>query len=388
MRKRRTPAPVSAEQAAEHPRFMKRALALARRGEGWTSPNPMVGAVVVRGGRIVGEGWHRRVGAVHGEAMALERAGRAARGATLYVTLEPCNHAGRTPACTDAVLRSGVARVVIGVSDPNPRVRGGGAARLRARGIEVIHGVLESACRAQNAPFLKQVTSGLPLVTLKCAMSLDGKVAPGPGRGGRLSGPEAERYVHRLRHVSDAILVGVGTVLIDDPLLTARGTRPGKDPLRVILDGRLRMPPKARMLHGGSPAGTVIATLPGAPRPREATLRGLGAEVWRIPAREGRVDLARVLAELGARDVQSVLIEGGPRVAANALSRGLVDRLRILLAPILIGGDRTPGLLAAPLAKRLTLSDVRVSRLGEDLLVEADLTPAARRERPIGRARE
>lgn len=388
MRKKRIPAAASAEDPANHARFMKRALTLARRGEGWTSPNPMVGSVVVRGGRVVGEGWHRRVGAEHAEAMALDRAGPAARGAILYVTLEPCNHAGRTPPCTEAIARSGVARVVIGMSDPNTDVRGGGAARLRARGIEVIHGVLESACRALNAPFLKQVTSGLPLVTLKCAMSLDGKVAFGRGLGGRLSGPEAARFVHMLRHASDAILIGVGTALADDPLLTARGPGRAKDPLRVVLDSRLRMSPRARMLHAGSPAGTVIATLSGAPRPREAMLRSLGVEVWRIPPREGRVDLSRVLAALGARDVQSVLIEGGPRVAAEALSRGLVDRLRILLAPILIGGDRTPGLLAAPLGKPLTLPGARTSRLGADLLVEADLTPAARGERPIGRARD
>ncbi len=387
MRKRRTPAPDSAEHAAEHARFMRRALVLARRGEGWASPNPLVGAVVVRGGRVVGEGWHRRAGAPHAEAIALDRAGRAARGATLYVTLEPCNHAGRTSPCTDAILRSGVARVILGLADPNPRVRGGGAARLRARGIEVIAGVGERACRAQNAPFLKQVTSGLPLVTLKCAMSLDGKVAPGRGRGGPISGPEAARYVHRLRHASDAILVGVGTVLVDDPLLTTRLSGRARDPLRVILDSRLRTPPRARLLHSGSLAGTVIATLPGAPRPREAALRSLGAEVWRIPGREGRVDLARVLAALGARDVQSVLVEGGPRVAQGALSRGLVDRVRLLLAPTLLGGDRTPGFLAAALPRPLALRGARASRLGEDLLVEADLTPAARGERAGGRAR-
>jgi diaminohydroxyphosphoribosylaminopyrimidine deaminase/5-amino-6-(5-phosphoribosylamino)uracil reductase len=382
MRKRRSPAGAEAAASAEDARFMRRAIALAGRGEGFTSPNPLVGAVVARRGRVVAEGWHRRLGAAHGEADALARAGRSARGATLYVTLEPCNHTGRTPPCADAVLASGVARVVIGMSDPNPRVRGGGARRIRAAGIAVVTGVLEAECRAQNAAYLKHVTTGRPLVTLKTALSLDGKVAPGPGRGGRISGPEADAYVHRLRHASDAILIGVGTLLTDDPLLTTRrfsrsgAVRPGRDPLRVILDSRLRTPPRARLLHSGSPAGTVIVAGPRAPRPREAQLRALGAEVWRFPLRAGRADLARVLDALGARDVQSVLIEGGPRVAADALARGLVDRVALILAPVLIGGERTPGLLAAPLAKPLPLEKARVTRLGSDILIEADIQGA------------
>ncbi|OGP86314.1 MAG: riboflavin biosynthesis protein RibD [Deltaproteobacteria bacterium RBG_13_65_10] len=358
---------------------MRRALALARRGEGWTGPNPMVGALVVRGGRVVGQGWHRRAGEAHAEVIALRRAGRFARGATLYVTLEPCNHAGRTPPCTDAIIARGVGRVVIGMSDPNARVRGGGARRLREKGIEVARGVLESDCRAMNAAFVKHATTGRPLVSVKCAVSLDGKVAFGRGRAGRISGPEANRYVHRLRHASDAILVGVETVRVDDPRLTtrrstARGrTLAGQDPLRVILDGRLRTPPRSRLLHGASPAGTVIATTTGAPRRSEALLRAAGAEVWRFPSRDGRVDLDRVLRELGRCDVQSVLIEGGPRVVAYALARGLVDRVAIIVAPLLVGGDRAPGLLAEALAKPLNLENLRVRRLGADLLIEADL---------------
>jgi diaminohydroxyphosphoribosylaminopyrimidine deaminase/5-amino-6-(5-phosphoribosylamino)uracil reductase len=382
MRKRRNPAPRG--EAARHARFMRRALALARRGAGWTGPNPMVGALVVRGGRVVGRGWHRRAGELHAEAIALGRAGRLARGATLYVTLEPCNHLGRTPPCTDAVIASGVRRVVIGMADPNPHVRGGGVRRLRRSGIEVICGLLEAECRMMNAAFVKQVTTGRPYVTVKGAVSLDGKVAFGRGRGGRLSGPEASRYVHRLRHASDAILVGVETVRVDDPLLTTRRLGAGgqllhgKDPIRVVLDGRLRTPPRSRLLHSGSPAGTVIATTPAAPRRREEALRAAGAEVWRFPARHGRVDLDRVLHELGRRDVQSVLIEGGPRVAASAFARRLVDRVAIIIAPLLVGGDRTPGLLAQALAKPLELRNARVSRLGADLLVEADVPRGGR----------
>ena len=360
---------------------MRRAMTLARRGEGRTSPNPLVGAVVARKGQIVAEGWHRRLGAEHAEVMALRRAGRRARNATLYVTLAPCNHAGLTPPCTDAVIASGIARVVIGMNDPNPRVRGGGARKLRAAGIEVIPGVLGPECRLLNAPFVKHAETVLPLVTLKMAMSLDGKVTSGPGHREILSGPVAARFVHGLRHAADAILVGVGTVLVDDPLLTTRraGAR-GKDPLRVILDSRLRTPPGARLLHSGSPAGTVIVTMRGAPRAREKRLRKAGADVWRLPARGKGVSLRRTLRALGDRNIQSLLIEGGPSVASSVLAEKLADRLILLIAPRFIGGDETPGLLARALEKRLALEGLRLGRLGEDILLQAELGTGRRRE--------
>jgi diaminohydroxyphosphoribosylaminopyrimidine deaminase/5-amino-6-(5-phosphoribosylamino)uracil reductase len=310
--------------------------------------------------------------------MALRRAGRRARGATLYVTLEPCNHAGRTPPCTEGVLASGIARVVLGAADPNSRVRGGGARRLARAGVRVLRGVLKADCRDLNAAYFKHAETGRPLVTLKCAVSLDGKVATGRGRRERISGPEADRFVHELRHASDAILVGVGTLLVDDPRLTTRRTTTrgrrvrGRDPLRVILDGRLRTPAKARVLRVDSRGRTVIATTPRAAGRRESRLRRAGAEIWRFPARGGRVDLRRVLRALGRRDVQSVLIEGGPRVAASALSVGLVDRLLLIVAPRLIGGDRTPGLLADALPRPRALAGARVRALGDDLLIEAE----------------
>lgn len=378
---------------------MRRALALARRGEGWTSPNPMVGALVVRGDRVIATGWHRRLGAEHAESMALRRAGRRARGATLYLTLEPCNHAGRTPPCAPRVIAAGVARVVLGMRDPNPHVRGGGARALRRAGVPVTEGILEAECRSLNAAFVKQAETGLPRVTLKMAASLDGKVSAGRGRRTSLSGPEASGFVHRLRHASDAILVGVGTVLVDDPLLTTRlrapggrpgpgaGARPGaagKDPLRVILDSRLRTPPRARLLRSGSPAGTVIACARRAPAVREARLRAAGAEVWRVASRRGRVGLRGLLRALGRRGVQSLLIEGGPGVAASALEEGVVDRLVLLLAPLVIGGAGTPGLLERALRRPLALENLRTARLGADLLLEADLARPATRG---GRAR-
>lgn len=357
---------------------MRRALDLARRGEGWTSPNPMVGAVVVRGGRIVAEGWHRRLGAEHAEAMALRRAGRRAKGATLYVTLEPCNHAGRTPPCTRQVIASGVARVVLGMRDPNRRVRGGGTRALGRAGLEVVEGVLEAECRLLNAAYVKHAATGLPLVTLKMAMTLDGKVAAAGGRRAMISGPGAARWVHRLRHASDAILVGARTVRADDPLLTTRldgGARHGKDPLRVVVDGRLRTPPRARLLRSGSLAGTVIAATRGAPAAREARLRSAGAVVWRLPSREGRVRLRALMRALGRQEVQSVLIEGGPEIAVSALDEGVVDRLALIIAPRLVADPRAPGLLDRELRRPLRLARVRVGRLGRDLLLEADVAP-------------
>ncbi|MDP3937821.1 MAG: bifunctional diaminohydroxyphosphoribosylaminopyrimidine deaminase/5-amino-6-(5-phosphoribosylamino)uracil reductase RibD [Deltaproteobacteria bacterium] len=381
MRKKRSRAPERAEDQARHERFMRRALALARRGEGWTSPNPMVGAVVARGDRIVAEGWHRRLGAEHAEAMALRRAGRRARGATLYVTLEPCNHTARTPPCTDQVITSGVARVVTGMRDPNRRVRGGGDAALRRAGLVVVEGLLERECRALNAAFVKQALTGLPFVTLKMAMSLDGKVATARGRRTAISGPEGARFVHGLRHASDAILVGVRTVRVDDPLLTTRirgaggRAQAGKDPLRVIVDSRLRMPPGARLLHTGSPAGTIIAAARGAARSREARLAAEGAAIWRLPSRQGGVSLRALMRALGERGVQSVLIEGGPAVAVSALEERVVDRLLLLIAPRLMGVG-APGLFDRALRRPLSIKRLCTGRLGGDLLLDAELTPA------------
>ncbi len=357
---------------------MRRALALARRGEGWTSPNPMVGAVVARGDRVVAEGWHRRLGAEHAEAMALRRAGRRARGATLYVTLEPCNHAARTPPCTDQVITSGVAEVVTGMRDPNPRVRGGGDAALRRAGLVVAEGVLEGECRALNAAFVKQALTGLPFVTLKMAISIDGKVAASRGRRTAISGPEAARFVHGLRHASDAILVGVRTVRVDDPLLTTRlreAGRAGKDPLRVIVDSRLRTPPGARLLRSGSPAGTIIAAARGAARSREARLAAEGAAIWRLPSHRGGVSLRALMRTLGDRGVQSVLIEGGPAVAVSALEERVVDRLVLLIAPRVMGFG-APDLLDRALRRPLSIKRLCTGRLGRDLLLEAELTQA------------
>lgn len=318
---------------AEDERWMRRCLALARRGEGRTAPNPMVGCVVLdRRGRLVAEGWHRRAGAPHAEADALAKVGRVP-GGTLYVNLEPCRHQGRTPPCAPLVAESGVARVVVGMLDP-VRGHGGGAAALARRGIAVERGVLAAECRELNRAFLSWATRQRPWLTLKAAATLDGKVATWRGESKWVTGEAARREGHRLRDSHDACMVGIGTVLADDPRLTVRGLRGGRDPVRVVVDGRLRTPPGAAVLGGGR---VVIAALKEAPAARERRLVAAGAEVWRLPGR-GRVDLAALARRLAGAGLASVLVEGGPTLHGGLLDAGLVDEVKLFLAPILLGG--------------------------------------------------
>jgi diaminohydroxyphosphoribosylaminopyrimidine deaminase/5-amino-6-(5-phosphoribosylamino)uracil reductase len=353
-------------------RWMARALGLARRGLGRTSPNPPVGAVIVRRGRVVGEGWHRRAGGPHAEIVALRRAGRAARGATLYLTLEPCTHVGRTPPCAPAVIEAGLARVVVAAPDPDPRVRGRGIRAVRAAGIPVEVGVLAREARALTAWFRHFVTRRRPYVLLKLAASLDGRIATARGESRWVSGPAARRFVHRLRDRVDAVMVGAGTVIADDPALTCR-VRGGRDPLRIVVDGRLRVPPGARVVRQRSPAPTLIATTAGARAARRRALARAGAEVVAFPGRRGRLRLGGLLRALAARGVVSVLIEGGGELAAAALRERAVDRVLLVLAPVLLGGDARSALgplAVRRLARAPRLAGGRRSRLGRDLLWE------------------
>jgi diaminohydroxyphosphoribosylaminopyrimidine deaminase/5-amino-6-(5-phosphoribosylamino)uracil reductase len=320
---------------------LARCLELARRAEGRTAPNPMVGCVVVApDGRIVGEGWHRGPGKAHAEVVALRAAGRRARGATLYVNLEPCNHHGRTPPCAPTVAASGVARVVIGMREPVPG-HGGGAAVLRRAGVRVTMGVLEAASRELNRGFLTLARAGRPWFTLKAAATLDGASATARGESKWITGPAARRDGRRLRARVDAIVVGVGTVLADDPRLTAR-VAGGRDPIRVVLDGALRTSPDAAVLPevGGSGARTVVVTTPGASEARARRLIARGAEVWRVPARGGHLDLAVVAARLGEHGVTTAMVEGGPTVLRGFLDAGLADELWLYLAPRALAGGR------------------------------------------------
>lgn len=315
-------------------KWMRRCLSLARRAEGRTAPNPMVGCVVLdRRGRVVAEGWHRKAGAPHGEAEALTKVGRVP-GGTLYVNLEPCRHQGRTPPCAPLVAASGVARVVVGMLDPI-RGHGGGAGWLARRGIAVERGVLADDCRELNRAFVTWAREGRPWFTLKAAATLDGKVATWRGESKWVTGQPARRVGHRLRDIHDAIMVGVGTVLADDPRLTVRGLRGGRDPVRVVVDSRLRTPPGAAVLGRGR---VIIATGRAAPRARETRLAAAGAEVWRLPGKGG-VDLAALAERLAAAGMLSVLVEGGPTLHGALLDAGLVDEVQLFLAPLVLGGS-------------------------------------------------
>jgi diaminohydroxyphosphoribosylaminopyrimidine deaminase/5-amino-6-(5-phosphoribosylamino)uracil reductase len=360
---------------------MARALRLAARGLYSTEPNPRVGCLLVRDGEVVGEGWHRRAGSPHAERIALNAAGERARGATAYVTLEPCCHHGKTPPCTDALLESGVARVVVATEDPNPLVAGQGLAILRARGIEVRSGVLAEQARALNPGFFKRMTAGLPFVRCKLAASLDGRTAMASGESKWITSEASRRDVQLLRARSSAVVTGIGTLLADDPSLNVRlgwedlpGTEPGepvRQPLRVVVDSRLRTPPSARML---ALSGTTLIACTDQDPADAARLETAGASVYVCPESRGRVDLACLFRYLARQEINEVLVEAGPTLAGAVLQAGLVDELVIYLAPHLMGDGarglfRLPGLENMRDRIGLTLEEVRM--VGPDLRITA-----------------
>jgi diaminohydroxyphosphoribosylaminopyrimidine deaminase/5-amino-6-(5-phosphoribosylamino)uracil reductase len=410
---------------------MQRALRLAARGIGRTNPNPAVGAVIVAGDQVVGEGYHQQAGGPHAEVFALEAAGAQAAGAAMYVTLEPCSHHGRTPPCVDAVIAAGIKRVVVAVQDPNPQVNGQGVAKLREAGITVEVGLCEKEARQLNAPFIKHIITGLPLVSLKAAMSLDGKIATRTGESQWITGEKARAYGHTLRAQHDAVMAGIGTVLADNPRLTARrenptpyppprkqrgGTEERKAPLRIIVDSNARTPLNAALLTADS-RPPVIAVAEGTPEERIEALQEAGAEVWVIaphplstspqarrgeivgqelascPATdwkgelmgqeasscptESRVDLNALMKRLGEQQIQSVLVEGGGTLASALLAAGLADRVYFFLAPIIIGGQAAPGPIGgdgiAKLAEVWRLTNLKVRRMGEDVLISGEI---------------
>jgi diaminohydroxyphosphoribosylaminopyrimidine deaminase/5-amino-6-(5-phosphoribosylamino)uracil reductase len=357
--------------------FMRRALEIAERGRGLTSPNPLVGAVVVRDGRIVGEGAHLRAGGPHAEIEALRDAGGAASGATLYVTLEPCAHHGRTPPCATAAIEAGVARVVASMKDPNPMVAGGGAELLRAAGVTVDVGVLSAEAARQNHAWITAVRKRRPHVTLKAAATLDGKLADVHGASKWITGDAARQRAHRLRAEADAIVVGLTTVIRDDPALTVRLPEPWpREPYRVVLDTGARVDPRAHLIHSGTAARAVIAVGEEAPTLRIDTLEATGASVVRCRTRQGRVDPVDVLDQLFAREVRTVLVEGGAETHAAFVDAGLVDRVALFLAPMLLGGRDAPGVVGGAgrsLKDALRLGRPTVTPLGDDVLLEADV---------------
>jgi diaminohydroxyphosphoribosylaminopyrimidine deaminase/5-amino-6-(5-phosphoribosylamino)uracil reductase len=364
--------------AVDDSRYMAEALSLAQRAAGRTSPNPLVGAVLVADGQIVGRGFHAKAGEAHAEIFALHEAGGRARGATLYVTLEPCNHAGRTGPCTEALIAAGVRRVVVATVDPDSQVNGKGLARLREANIPVDVGVLKDDARRVNEFYIKHRRTGLPFVALKWAMSLDGKIATHRRAATPITGEDARRYVYDLRNIYDAVLVGVQTVLADDPQLTCRlraDCLPApRNPLRIVVDSRLRIPLTAHVVTGVSEAPTLIATTAAAPPERIEAMRRAGVEVLIQDRASERVDMRVLMQELGRRGLLSVLIEGGGTVNASVLEAGLVDKVIALIAPRLIGGAEAPtpidGSGPAGGGRLRDLRDVRITPLGNDIAIE------------------
>jgi diaminohydroxyphosphoribosylaminopyrimidine deaminase/5-amino-6-(5-phosphoribosylamino)uracil reductase len=362
--------------SGEAQQWMERALELAERGRGLVEPNPLVGAVVVRDGKIVGEGWHQRFGGPHAEVFALNQAGEQARGATLSITLEPCCHHGKTPPCTDAIMKAGIARVVAAMSDPFPQVAGGGVAKLTAAGIPVEVGLGETAARRLNAPYLKLLATGRPYVHAKWAMTLDGKIATRSGDSKWISNEASRRLVHQLRGRMDAIIVGSGTALADDPLLTVRPPGP-RTPVRIVLDSQARLPATSRLAQTAREAPVFLAVA----RKNEnaEALRALGCEVFELADANGRVALTALLEELGRRRLTNVLVEGGAGVLASFLEAGEIDECHVFIAPALVGGSaaKTPvgGVGFDRIAQALKLRDVHVEMIEEDVYIRARKIP-------------
>jgi diaminohydroxyphosphoribosylaminopyrimidine deaminase/5-amino-6-(5-phosphoribosylamino)uracil reductase len=335
----------------------------------------MVGAVLVRGGKVIATGFHRRAGEDHAEIVALKRAGAKAKGTTLYINLEPCSHYGRTPPCSRALIDAGIKEVIAGIEDPNPLVAGKGFRQLRRAGLRVRAGILEEKCRILNEAFIKYITRRHPLVTLKLAASLDGKIAAATGDSRWISSEDSRRVVHQLRNRMDAVVVGVGTVIADDPQLTCRISN-GRNPWRVVLDSRLRIPLSAQLLRQPDPEKNIIVTGAGSRRKKIHALEALGARVWQVKLRHGRIPWAAVLKRLAAQGMLSAMIEGGATTAAWALQEKAVDRILVFYAPMILGGDgrvMIDRLGVKRVKQAIRIQDMQIRKSGPDALVSGYL---------------
>ena len=351
--------------------MMKRALNLARRGIGKTAPNPAVGCVIVKDGVVVGKGWHKKAGTPHAEVHALNEAGSNAVGADVYVTLEPCAHHGKTPPCAEALVAAGVARVYVGSIDPNPLVGGKGMEILQAAGIAVEVGILEDECRRLNEPFIKYMKTGRPFVFLKSAMTLDGKTATASGDSKWITNDKSRQYAHKLRAMVDAVMVGVGTVVADDPQLTCRTCR-GKNPIRIVVDSNLRTPLNAQVLAHPLVARTIVATTV-SDGVKTAALLASGAEVLHCAEKSGTVDLSDMFAQLGKLGIQSILLEGGATLAGEVVRGGFADKFLFFYAPKLVGGTGAGAFAGSGvdrIADAIRLENITTRRFGGDILVE------------------
>jgi diaminohydroxyphosphoribosylaminopyrimidine deaminase/5-amino-6-(5-phosphoribosylamino)uracil reductase len=353
---------------------MRRALQLAALARGRTSPNPMVGAVVVRDGMIIGEGWHHRAGTPHAEIHALSEAGELARGATIYVTLEPCSHFGRTGPCADAIIKAGLKKAVVAMTDPNPLVSGNGLRRLQEHGIEVIDGVLAKEAAKLNEAFIKWISVKMPFGVLKTAMTLDGKIASFTGQSKWITDVPARQYVHSLRNTYDGILTGIGTVLADNPELTVRYMADGRNPIRIIVDSRGRIPLDAKVITDGL-APTIIAVTKAASEDKIRALEAVGAEVLIVPDLGGKVNIHALFKSLAEKNITSVLIEAGAEINAACLKANVVDKLYWFIAPKIIGGKSAPSPVSGEgikeMSKALELEDFAQHTVGNDILINA-----------------
>ena len=354
-------------------KYMRLTIELAEKAKGRTSPNPMVGAVIVKDGEIVGRGYHQKAGTPHAEIHAIEDAGEKAKDATIYVSLEPCSHYGRTPPCTQAIINAGLSRVVMAMTDPNPRVDGGGKAILESHGIEVTTGILENEARKLNEFFIKYITTKLPFIIMKTAMTLDGKIATHSGKSKWITSEESRRLVHLIRNEVDAVMVGIGTLIKDDPSLTMRlPDGEGRDAIRIILDSHARILLDSKVLNQESDARTIVAVTSSAPEDKIEQIKQK-AEVIVIPEKDGRVDILELMKKLGQMEITSVMIEGGAEVNASALRAGIVDRVMFFIAPKIFGGSDAPSPVGGDGVDEpddaILLKDISVEQIGKDVLV-------------------
>ncbi len=359
----------------DHEFFMKKALGLAKKGQGYTSPNPMVGAVIVKDGEVKGKGYHQFIGQAHAEVNAIEDAGTQARGATLYVNLEPCNHTGRTPPCTRKILEAGIKRVVVAMEDPNT-IAAGGSVFLKQHGIEVLTGVCENRAARLNEAFLKYVNTKCPFVMIKCAATLDGRIATRTGDSKWVTGEKARRYVHRLRHAVDAILVGIGTIHADNPNLTTRlNSKKGLDPVRIVLDTHLSISPDARILKLDSDSDTILVTGNTVSEAKKKRVVKKGVRLIEQPVKNDQIDMKPLMVRLGSMGISSLLVEGGSRVIASAFSSGIVDKALFFYAPKILGGDDGIPICRGPgpqlMKDCIRAKNIRVRRFDDDVMIEA-----------------
>lgn len=353
-----------------HKKYIELALKLAEKGKGYTSPNPLVGALVVKRGQIVGKGYHKKVGCDHAEVVAIKDAGKKAIGGTLYVTLEPCSHWGKTPPCTERIIESGIREVIIGMKDPNPIIEGYN--ELKFRGLKTKIGILDKECRKINEPYIKWIKTKTPFVIVKAAMSLDGKIATRTGDSKYISGREARKLVHQLRAELDAVMVGINTILKDDPQLTTRLVK-GPDPIRIIADSNLKIPLRAKVLD--NPQKVIIATSKKASKKKAKQLQQKGAKILVLPLKKNKIDLKQLMVELGKLEITSVMVEGGAELNADAIRSGIADKVLFFIAPGFIGdGLGAVGDLGIKkVDKKINLNHMSTKKVGKDILVEGYL---------------